>query len=249
MAERGAATRALLAIARDVADDVALAGEICRACVAGLDVDGAALSLLTASTARHTLHATDPTAQLLEELQFSLNEGVCIEAATTGRPVFLTDLHHTADLTRWPMFAAAVIEQTTVRALCALPLQWGTTNLGVLDLYRHTPVGLSNAQQRDALAAADTAALMMLTLRTDPTDPTEVGGWGGSWLEPMVASRAEIHQATGMVLAALDIPAADALARMRACAFVEGRLLIDVARDIVARRLDITEDPRPRGTR
>jgi hypothetical protein len=85
VAERGAATLALLAIVRDVADDRALAGLICRACVVGLDVDGAALSLLTASVARHTLHATDPTARLLEELQFSLNEGACIEAATTVR--------------------------------------------------------------------------------------------------------------------------------------------------------------------
>jgi hypothetical protein len=63
MAERGAATQALLALALDVVDDRALAGMICRACVEGLDVDGAALSLLTTSVARHTLHATDATAQ------------------------------------------------------------------------------------------------------------------------------------------------------------------------------------------
>ncbi len=242
MSECGAATAALLAIAREEVDDRALGRLICAACVDGLDVDGAALSLLTASVARHTLHATDPTAELLEELQFSLNEGACMEAATTGRPVFIADLHHCGAVERWPMFAAAVIEQTDVRGLCALPLRWGTTNLGVLDLYRRTPTGLSDAQQRDALAAVDTAALMMLTLRTDPTDLSGIGGWGGSWLEPMVASRAEIHQATGMVLAALNIPAADALARIRAYAFLTQRLLIDVAHDIVARRLELTDD-------
>ena len=43
MGERGVATQAMLAIARDVADDRVLAGLICRACVGGLDVDGAAL--------------------------------------------------------------------------------------------------------------------------------------------------------------------------------------------------------------
>jgi hypothetical protein len=71
--EVGAATAALLAVARDVADDRELARLVCQAFVDGLDVDGAALSLLTAQAARQTLHATDPTAELLEELQFTLN--------------------------------------------------------------------------------------------------------------------------------------------------------------------------------
>jgi hypothetical protein len=241
---RGVATRALLAIARDVADEGALAGLICRACVAGLAVDGAALSLLTVSVARQTLHATDATAELMEELQFTLNEGACIEAATTGIPVFVDDLDHDAHATRWPVFAAAVLEQTNVRAVFALPLRWGTTNLGVLDLYRRAPVGLDDEQRRDALAAADTAALMMLTLRTDPdhlTDPGDGDGRDASWLEPVVASRAQVHQATGMVMAQLNLSAADALARIRAHAFVTQRLLVDVARDVVARRLDFTD--------
>ena len=45
-----------------------------------------------------------------------------------------------------------------------------------------------------------------------------------------------------MVSVQLDISAAEALARMRAHAFVHDRLLIDVARDVVARRLVFTED-------
>jgi hypothetical protein len=239
MSEYGAVTQALLGIARDVADDYALAELICRACVDGLDVDGAAMSVLTTSVARQTLHATDATAERLEDLQFSLNEGACIEAATTGRPVLVSDLHHSTEVVRWPIFAAAVVEQTEVRALFALPLQWGTTNLGVLDLYRRVPVGLSHDQQRDALRGADTAALMMLTLRTDPAGPAR---GDERWLGHLVASRAEIHQATGMVLMQLEISATEALARMRAYAFAEQRLLIDVARDVVARRLRFTEE-------
>lgn len=239
MAEVGAATSALLAIAREVTDDGALATLICRACVEGLEVDGAALSLLTASVARQTLHATDPTAALLEELQLTLNEGACIEAARTGSPVLVVDLREAAEVARWPAFTRAVLEQTPVRALFCLPLQWGSVNLGVLDLYRYEPGGLSDAQRDDALKAADTAALMMLTLRTDPGD---LDGHTASWLEPAVAHRAEIYQATGMVTAQLNVDPADALARMRAYAFGHQRLLIDVARDIVARRLDFTHE-------
>jgi hypothetical protein len=42
--------------------------------------------------------------------------------------------------------------------------------------------------------------------------------------------------------AQLGIGAAEALARMRAHAFVEQRLLIDVARDVVLRQLRFTEN-------
>ena len=234
MAELGAVSRVLLEIASDVEEERALAEQVCRAYVVGLDVDGAAMSLLTASTSRQTLYATDETAELLEDLQFSLGEGVCVEAAVTGRPVLVADIHHTTAVSRWPIFAAAVVEQSDVGALFAVPLQWGTVNLGVLDLYRKAPGSLSDAQLRDAMSAADMAALMFLGVRTDPGD--------GTWLDHSVHGRAEIHQATGMVLAQLGVSATDALARMRAYAFAEERSLSDVAHDVVSRRLHFARD-------
>ena len=100
VAERGVVTRALLEIARDGGDERALAEQVCRACVVGLAVDGAAISLLTASSARETLCATDATAQLLEDLQFSLGEGACVQAALTGRPVLVADLQHSSEVSR-----------------------------------------------------------------------------------------------------------------------------------------------------
>jgi hypothetical protein len=236
VAESGPVTRALLGMVRDGTDDRELAGRICQACVDGLDIDGAAMSLLTGSVSCETLWATDRTAELLEDLQFTLNEGACVEAATTGNPVFVADLHHATETARWPTFAAAVAEQTLVAALFALPLQWGHVNLGVIDLYRVTPGALTDAQRRDVLSAVDAASLMLLGRRTDP------GGGTGGWLDQPMGNRVEVHQATGMVLAQLDISALDALARLRAHAFVTGRLLIDVARDVVDRRLVFTED-------
>ncbi|MDQ2884318.1 MAG: GAF and ANTAR domain-containing protein [Actinomycetota bacterium] len=234
MAELGVVARALLDIAGDVEGERGLGERVCRAYVMGLDVDGAAISLRTASASSQTLCATDATAELLEELQFSLGEGACVEAAVTGRPVLVADLHHSTEVRRWPTFAAAVVEQSDVGALFAVPFQWGTINLGVLDLYRTVPGSLSDAQLRDAVGAADVAALMFLGVRTDPGD--------GGWLDHSVRGRAEIHQATGMVLAQLGVNATDALARMRAYAFVEQRLLSDVAHDVVVRRLRFTQD-------
>ncbi len=61
--------------------------------------------------------------------------------------------------------------------------------------------------------------------------------WDRSW-----SKRAEIHQATGMVVAQLGVSPTDAFARLRAHAFTQGTTLAEVARAVVARRLRFTED-------
>lgn len=234
MAEPEPVSRMLLTMPRDGADVAGLAEQFCRACVEGLDIDGAAISLLTESPSRETLCATDAVAARLEELQYTLGEGPCIEAATTGRPVLIRDVQETAGQSRWPVFATAVAEQAGIRALFAVPLQLGAINLGALDLYRAAPGPMSDGELRELLRAADTVALMFLGLRNDPDDQ--------QWWDQSSVSHAEVHQATGMVVAQLGISAQDAFARLRGYAFSQGRLLDDVARDVVARRLRFTED-------
>lgn len=234
MAEPGPATRALLSIVRDGTEESGLAEQICRACVEGLGVDGAAISVLTDSPSRETLCATDAAAARVEELQYTLGEGPCIEAATSGRPVLVPDVEEAAGQDRWPMFAASVVEQTLVGALFALPLQLGTINLGVLDLYRGARGPMTGGVLRDAMRAADMAAMMLLGLRTDPGD--------GQWWEQSWASHAEVHQATGMIIAQLGVGAEEAFARLRGYAFSSEQLLGDVADDVVARRLRFAEE-------
>jgi ANTAR domain-containing protein/GAF domain-containing protein len=246
----GPVTRALLDLVGtaegDSHDDRRLARRLVDACVAGTGVDGAAVSALTASVNRETLAATDTTAALLEDLQFTLGEGACLQAATTGRAVLVPDLHIPESTVRWPVFAAAVAEQTEVRALFALPLQLGTINLGVLDLYRTTPGPLVGAELRDVVAATDATTLLMLgaQLRTEadrylpggrdgPAEDRDDGLWD---------DRAEVHQATGMILVQLDVPAQDAFVRLRAHAFAHRRPVAEVARDVVAGRLVFTEE-------
>jgi ANTAR domain/GAF domain len=278
-------TRALSRLAGAGHDDRHLAAEICRACVQCLDVHGAAISLLTATTSQTTLSATDRTAATLEDLQFTLGEGACIEAALSGRPVLVPNIHDHVLTTRWPMFAAAVAEQTGARALFALPLQLGTIKLGVLDLYRNTSGPLRGHELRDAVTAADIVTLILLAVPTRTSDahtegplsdgrptgaqhpdgqhadgrhaddwhadgdgegrraaPADGSWWHGPWWDGLWNDRAEVHQATGMILAQLGVSAEDAFVRLRAHAFATRRPLADVARDVVARRLVFAQD-------
>jgi hypothetical protein len=263
--ESGPVLRALRGLIGEIVSERELAHVVCRACVTGLDVEGAAMSLLTTGVHPETLSATDPTAATLEDLQFTLGEGACIEAATSGRPVLVPDLHDHVLTTRWPVFAAAVTEQTDVRALFALPLQLGTINLGVLDLYRTTPGSLRGQELRDVLAAVDVTTFLLLSVsartgdghlgdgerpagqhrdgqHSPGADGARAYPGDGAWWDGLSSNRAEVHQATGMILAQLDVPAQDAFVRLRAHAFATGRPLADVARDVVARRLVFTQD-------
>lgn len=54
VSELGAVTRAVLEIVADGSDERSLAERVCTACVAGLDIDGAGLSVLTGSPSRET---------------------------------------------------------------------------------------------------------------------------------------------------------------------------------------------------
>jgi hypothetical protein len=56
-------------------------------------------------------------------------------------------------------------------------------------------------------------------------------------------SRPEIHQATGMISVQLGVGIAEALSRLRARAFAEGRPLSELAADVVTRRRRFDPEP------
>lgn len=205
---------------------------ICTFCVAAVPVAGAAISMMADANRRDILYASDTHATELEELEFELGEGPCVEAFASGRPVLIPDLDDAPD-PRWPMFAAAARSRTPARSAFAFPLQIGAIAVGILDLYRVEPGPLSSDELAAALLVADAALWLLLSVRAgagsdpgaeDGADLT-VGGW------PLVLHRdhAVVYQATGMVIAQAEVKVEAALARLRAYAFARSRPLQDVA--------------------
>jgi len=83
----------LLSVALATSADVAeLPVQLLRACSDALPVTGAGLALMTERGPAGTLAATDGPATELEELQFTLGEGPCVDASTSGRPALHPDL-------------------------------------------------------------------------------------------------------------------------------------------------------------
>lgn len=195
-------------------------------CVDLLPVDGASISLMADADIRETLYASDEVVTRIDAVQFSLGEGPCFEAFQTHRPVLVADLH--AASTAWPIFATEMINEP-VGAIFAFPLISGAISLGALDLYREQPGWLSAAEVAIALQTVDIVTLAVLEMQMNVVDQP--------WWIDLPSSRGQVHQATGMLIAEFGISAAHALARLRGYSFTTGRLVDEVADDLVARRL------------
>lgn len=233
----------ILSLITDAGEQVSLPSQLCAACLSALPVSGVGVALMTAAgPSGVVLAATDERARELEELQFALGEGPCVEASGSGRPVLEPDLV-AAGPPRWPRFGAAVLD-AGVHAVFAFPLRVGAIRVGVLDLYRDTPGQLTNPDLLDALAFADAATMVILHLQ----DHDEEDGADSPLTDP-IDNRAVVHQATGMITIQLGISLAEALLRLRAHAYASGRTVSAIAADVVDRRMFFGDDPTLRDRR
>lgn len=203
---------------------------LCEVAVQRLDVQGVGVALISNPESRSLLAASGDLAGVVEDLQFSLGEGPCLDAFSAGRPALEPDLTG-AGRARWPLFADAALS-AGVCAVFAFPLQLDTAPFGVLDVARTRTGLLGEEQLADALAFADIAAETVLQLQSAARGDEIADELGGIGSERIV-----VHQATGMVSVQAGVNVVDALARLRAHAYAEERPLHEVAGDVVARRL------------
>ncbi|MFI6322830.1 GAF and ANTAR domain-containing protein [Nonomuraea sp. NPDC050556] len=242
MTERGVVRRIL---ARAAANTEELRPQdVCQACVKGLDVQGAALTLIaTIGETRMgpTLASSDPVAARLEELQFTLGEGPALQAYETGEPVLVEDLQQ-VPYTPWPMFTEAVRDHLSgVGALFVFPLQLGAVRLGTLSLYR-TEAGRIGAEVLgEALLAAEAVTLTMSGyLMADP--PNTVAD---RWFEQASDRRVVVYQATGMLMQQLGVGVSEAFVRLRARAFADDRPVADLAQEVLDGKLHLNNNSSP----
>jgi len=233
--DRAAGLRVLLDAAGSAGRDPARG--LCAVCVDVLPITGAGLSLITDSGHVGTVAASSPVTARVDELQFTLGEGPCVEAFQLGGPVLEPDLN-AATAARWPGFAPAAIK-AGVRAAFAFPLQVGAFRLGALNLFRDSEGSLTAEEIADALLLADAATRILLDLEAESAT-----GEVPAELDDPAMWQVEVHQATGMIMAQLNVRVDEAFVRLRAHAYATDRPLGEVARDVVARRLRLDGEDR-----
>jgi GAF domain len=225
----------LIAARRDAAS---LPHRICLACVETLPVTAASISVVIGNGSLTPLCTSNALAASIEDLQFTVGIGPCVDAATSGHPVLVPDLADTTDpvVARWPTFAGPAVH-AGIRAVYAFPLRIGETILGVIDLYRDTPGALTESEFRHALLVADTAALAVLDMHPAGSPDAATNMSSGHDLDHPAFHLAEVYQAAGMMMIQLEVAIDVALLHLRAYAFSRNRPIGDVAKDVVARRL------------
>lgn len=205
-----------------------------RLCEAGrrmLDADGAAITIMVSAQTAMTVAATDRLATELEDLQDVLGEGPGRLALEQGAPQ-LADFGGPDDV-RWPLMH----EQGRVLGfhgtVLAVPLRPSTTVIGTLTVHR-------NERAAPPAHVEPTAAFLSVALGTallhDPALEQQEDAYAEAW-----ASRAQVHQATGMVISQVGVRPEDALALMRGQAFAVGASLSEVADAVIGRRLNFRD--------
>jgi hypothetical protein len=203
---------------------------LCEASAEALVMSGAGIMLMSGDLRSGSVCSSNSVSALIEELQYTLGEGPCVDAYRDDRAVLEPDLAD-PEMPRWIAFAPPAVA-AGARAVFGFPMQVGAVRLGALNIYRDQPGPLTDDQHADALVMADVAAREVLAMQAGAPPGTLA-----TELETGANLRFVVHQASGMVSAQLGVSVTEALIRLRAHAFAHDRLLTDVADDVVARRL------------
>src|SRR5207302_2282222 len=106
---------------------------LCDVCVEVVDVNGAGIMLMSGDIACGSVYTTDAVSALIEQLQFELGEGPCVDAYNQDRPVLEPDLADPAT-PRWLAFTGRAVA-AGVRAVFGFPLHVGAVRIGALNLH------------------------------------------------------------------------------------------------------------------
>jgi hypothetical protein len=224
---------------------------MCHAALRSIGVDGAAVAVLTGTRrVRDLIYATDKIAHRLDELQFILGEGPCLDA------VICNGVHLWADLDalgvqdmQWPAFATEALE-AGARAVFAFAIPGPQRPLGALELYRRTAGALSAEETRCATAVAEGVGKLLTnnwsryrsaTGDTDAAIETAALTGADTGADSHPFSRASIHVAAGIVAVQLGVSPDEGIDRLRAHCYASRCSLDAVAADVIARRLTLDD--------
>jgi hypothetical protein len=203
---------------------------LCEAARDLIGVTGAGVMLMSGDVSQGSLCSTNGVSNLIEELQYTLGEGPCVDAYRGDRVVSEPDLVQPI-VPRWLAFTPRALE-AGVRSVFAFPVREGAARLGALDLYRDRPGPLDADQHAEALALAEVIAEWVLGAQASAP-----AGSIAQELEVDSDFNFAVQNAAGMISVQLGISVTEALIRLRAYAFSDNRLAREVAEDVVARRL------------
>jgi len=201
-------------------------------CVELLDASATGVLLADVHGTLQVVAASSETAKLLEMLQLQNEEGPCLDAFRTGKPVTHSDL---ASTNPWPRFGRAATAGG-FRSVHAFPMRLRDIVLGTLNLFMANPGPLSDADVAVAQAFAHAATIALLQDKA-ASDAQELT----AQLQGALNSRIIIEQAKGTIAERDGIEMDEAFDRLRSYARTHSKKLADIAQAVVAHTLTTAE--------
>lgn len=203
-----------------------------ESCRSVLGVDQAGLMLIDSRGDLQVVAATSETTHVLEVLQIQNEQGPCLDAARSGRPVISGALHGADAVRRWPRLAEAAT-QAGFTAITALPMRLRQTVLGALNLFfvEQRPPQMSDIAVAQAFADIGTIAILQDRATHDAKHLIDQ-------LQRALDTRIVLEQAKGRVAEHSQMDMDAAFTSIRAYARDRNLRLSDIARDLVDGVLD-----------
>jgi hypothetical protein len=199
-----------------------------------LGVDAVGLTLAAQQPA--SIGASDDMAALAEQLQFTVGNGPCMVTVDTQMPLFAVEAYLQR---RWPFFHDLLRTRTPYRSVVTFPLTGALAGVGAMVVYLASPAGPLefDALEAQSLVGVVSGELGRSAVRAQPLEPDLQ-----HWIDvPGARVRTAVWQAVGMVTVGLGLSSPDALAFLRARAYGSGRLVDEVADDLVSNRVSVRE--------
>lgn len=161
----------------------------------------------------------------IDREQYSSGDGPCVHAFTSGETVVIPS---TQSSTKWPAFCK-VAAQHGVMSTLSVPMMTTHAVVGALNLYADSEEAFTARDAGDARIYATQAGFLLANAQAfwDARSLSEN-------LRAAMASRAEIEQAKGIIIAATGCTADEAFEKLRIQSQHENVKLRDIAIRIVA---------------
>ena len=183
-------------------------------------VKTAGILLITKGGKFESHGATDELPHELDELQYLLKEGPCMEAAL-DEVVVRTDDFRTE--TRWPAYSAAV-QKLGVLSGMSFKLYTHQRTAGALNLFGFEPTAWDSERQTIGTVLAAHAAAAIMSQRQ------------GDQLHSAVATRDRIGQAKGIIMERFNVDDVRAFNMLRQLSQEANEALTDIAQRVIDTR-------------
>lgn len=184
-----------------------------------------------------TVASSDSLADSVDEVQYDVGQGPCLQAMATGKVVHVPDV---TDERRWGSYPARALANGVASSL-SLPLSSDGYSVGALNLYARTTHAFddpADVARAAAFASQGSAVLTVAVHQAQQTVLTEQ-------LSAALSSRSVIDQALGILMAQQRCNAATAFTYLRTASQTRNRKLRDIATDIVTAVGGPSPEPAP----